>query len=73
MKQIDSLKELISQGAVDTAIQQMDQLLQGPSSVTECIPEKGRLETRLGQLPICHRPQPRQSGHTSKKNAHGYP
>lgn len=35
MKQIDSLKELISQGAVDTAIQQMDQLLQEPSSVTE--------------------------------------
>lgn len=35
MKQIDSLKELISQGVVDTAIQQMDQLLQEPSSVTE--------------------------------------
>ena len=37
MEQIDNLKELINQGDVDTAIKQLDQLLQDDSVETMAI------------------------------------
>ena len=57
MEQIDNLKELINQGDVDTAIKQLDQLLQDDSVEKDtdallftgkCLPKKRRLEASAG-------------------------
>ncbi len=70
MEQIDNLKELINQGDVDTAIKQLDQLLQDSSVekekdtlyyLREMPTEERRLEAGTGQLPVCHRDQSGQS------------
>ena len=47
MEQIDNLKELINQGDVDTAIKQLDQLLQDDSVEKD----KDMLFTIYGEMP----------------------
>ena len=75
MEQIDNLKELINQGDVDTAIKQLDQLLQDSSLLFtgKCLPKERRLEAGTGQLPVCHRDQSGQSCRSGQEDGNRYP
>lgn len=64
MEQLNTIKELISQGNVEQAILLLDELLQTdfpqktkPIISGERIPQTEQLAASAEQLPLCHRPQ----------------
>ena len=83
MEQIDNLKELINQGDVDTAIEQLDQLLQDTSVEKEkdtlyylrgkCLPEKGDWKQALDNYQFAIDINPEGPAVQARKNGNRYP
>ena len=83
MEQIDNLKELINQGDVDTAIEQLDQLLQDTSVEKEkdtlyylrgnAYRKKGDWKQALDNYQFAIDINPDRSCRSGKKNGNRYP
>ena len=83
MEQIDNLKELINQGDVDTAIKQLDQLLQDSSVEKEkdtlyylrgnAYRKKGDWKQALDNYQVCYRDHPGQSCRSGQEDGNRYP
>ena len=76
MERLNTIKELINQGNVEQAIQQLDEILQTDfPGKDEAYYLRGNAYRKQGnwQLSVCHRPEPRKPGTTCLSNGYGHP